>query len=67
MTIKVCDVCYHETNEVLTSTYRIGFKGSIKIDVCNVHQHYFQGLNSAEANKKYASMVSKSYEEMLTT
>lgn len=68
MKINVCDVHYYEnynTNlaeKFVESTYRIGFKGGLKIDVCKDHQNYFKGCATNEiANKKYFDLQTKAY------
>jgi hydrogenase maturation factor HypF (carbamoyltransferase family) len=50
-TIKICDVCKKEHNELKESRYRSGWTNNIKIDVCEEHKTFIKGKTPEQVTK----------------
>lgn len=57
MKISICEVCYYEEKQLIECKYRIGFKHSIKIDVCEKHDDFFTGKTKEEAVTLYGDLL----------
>jgi len=50
MNIKICDVCNKE-GKMVKSSWRVGWKGDIKLDVCDKHKDFCKGKTKEEVAK----------------
>lgn len=60
MKIIICDIDKWEEDKIVVATRRTGFKGNIKIDVCDEHKDFFKGIGPQEAYKKFYAIVNAS-------
>jgi len=53
MKITICDVCYKNDKKMEKSTYRIGWKNGLRIDVCDNHKDFCKGKKQSDVANWY--------------